>query len=374
MSEKIKLGDYVSIKTGKLDANASKTNGQYPFFTCSIQPLRIDNYSYDCECVLVAGNGDLNVKYYNGKFDAYQRTYIIESINKKVMNNRYLYYLINSKIEHLRNNSIGGVIKYIKLGNLTNIEFNKIDIQKQEECVNLLDKMQEIIDIRKLQIEKLDELIKSQFVEMFGDPFINNKNWEVKELKDISSLIADGSNVDKNLYKTKSDVLFLRIQNVWRNEFRLDDSVYISAEENKGYYDTSLKHGDLLICKIGRNYTKDTSLGRVSIYLGEDDKANYSNNIMRIRLKNDVNCEYINLLLNLKDYQEHIKRVSKGGTDKRALNKSIIGSLPIILPPRNLQDEYINKVHQIDKQKFEIQKSLKEMKKLQGSLTNKYFG
>lgn len=63
-----KLGDYVKIRTGKLDANASSESGQYPFFTCAIEPLKIDSYSYDCECVLVAGNGDLNVKYYSGKF------------------------------------------------------------------------------------------------------------------------------------------------------------------------------------------------------------------------------------------------------------------------------------------------------------------
>ena len=78
---KVKLGDLTKIKTGKLDANASSEDGQYPFFTCSREPLKISNYSYDCECVLVAGNGDLNVKYYNGKFDAYQRTYIIEVDN-----------------------------------------------------------------------------------------------------------------------------------------------------------------------------------------------------------------------------------------------------------------------------------------------------
>lgn len=75
---KVKLGDLTKIRTGKLDANASSSNGEYPFFTCSKEPLCIDSYSYDCECVLVAGNGDLNVKYYHGKFDAYQRTYIIE--------------------------------------------------------------------------------------------------------------------------------------------------------------------------------------------------------------------------------------------------------------------------------------------------------
>ena len=76
--EKVRVSDLTKIRTGKLDANASSEDGKYPFFTCSKEPLRISTYTYDCECVLVAGNGDLNVKYYNGKFDAYQRTYIIE--------------------------------------------------------------------------------------------------------------------------------------------------------------------------------------------------------------------------------------------------------------------------------------------------------
>ena len=72
-----KLGNYVRIRTGKLDANASDPHGIFPFFTCAEKPLRINSYSFDCECILVAGNGDLNVKYYSGKFDAYQRTYVI---------------------------------------------------------------------------------------------------------------------------------------------------------------------------------------------------------------------------------------------------------------------------------------------------------
>ena len=110
--KKVKLGTLVNIKTGKLDVNASSQDGEYPFFTCSVQPLKISSYSYDCECVLVAGNGDLNVKYYNGKFDAYQRTYIIESIDKNELYVKYLYYFMSKYIDVLRAKSIGGVIKY----------------------------------------------------------------------------------------------------------------------------------------------------------------------------------------------------------------------------------------------------------------------
>ena len=119
---KCRLGDLTQIKTGKLDANASSVDGQYPFFTCSREPSRISTYSYDCECVLVAGNGDLNVKYYSGKFDAYQRTYIIQDNGSNRLYIPYLYFFLDGYVEELRKQSIGGVIKYIKLGNLTDAE------------------------------------------------------------------------------------------------------------------------------------------------------------------------------------------------------------------------------------------------------------
>ena len=80
--------------------------------------IKISSYSYDCECVLVAGNGDLNVKYYNGKFDAYQRTYIIEDNDSGKLFMPYLYYFMEGYMEELRKQAIGGVIKYIKLENL----------------------------------------------------------------------------------------------------------------------------------------------------------------------------------------------------------------------------------------------------------------
>ena len=127
----VKLGALTSIKTGKLDANAA-TGGEYPFFSCSSETLSIDTYSYDCECVLVAGNGEFNVKYYNGKFDAYQRTYIIQSTNDR-LSVAFLYRFMGMYVDRLKRQSIGTVIKYIKLGNLTDalIPLPPIDIQEQ---------------------------------------------------------------------------------------------------------------------------------------------------------------------------------------------------------------------------------------------------
>ena len=182
---KVKLGELTKIRTGKLDANASSPDGEYPFFTCSKEPLKISSYSYDCECVLVAGNGDLNVKYYNGKFDAYQRTYIIEDNSNGRLYLPYLYYFMNGYVEELRKLSIGGVIKYIKLRNLTDALIELPDIETQKYIVSILSKIKELIDSRYQELKILENLIKARFVEMFGDPVENPRGYYVATLQDL---------------------------------------------------------------------------------------------------------------------------------------------------------------------------------------------
>ena len=286
----------------------------------------------------------------------------------------YLYYYLKSKKNYVNGIGRGVAQNNINMSILRDFSLPLPTIGQQNEIVIILDKVSSVIALRQQQLSTLDNLIKARFVEMFGNPFDTLK-WDVKELKEVSESMVDGSNVNPDFYESEGDVLFLRIQNVWRNEFRLDDSVYISKDINKEqYYDTSLKTGDLLITKIGRYYTKDSSLGRVSVYRGKDDCANYSNNIMCVRLNDSVNSEFVNVLLNLDDYQSFIKRTSKGGTDKRALSKSLIGSYPIIMPPKELQDEFVDFINQVNKSKAVVNKALNETQLLFDSLMQQYFG
>lgn len=345
--------------------------GKYPVYGASGLIKYINFYKYDKEYIAIvkdgAGIGRTMILPANSSvISTLQYIFPKENINI-----RYLYYALNAM--DLSKYYSGVTIPHIYFKDYKKEELYLPIIDEQINIVNKLDKIREIIDIRKKQIEELDELIKSQFVELFGSPFCNEK-WEIKKIGNMAEIISDGNNIETKYYQETGDVLFLRIQNVWRNEFRLDDSVYVSKEVNDMYLDTSLHTGDILISKIGRYYTKNSSLGRVSLYRGENDKANYSNNIMRIRLKPEYNSEFVNIVLNLEDYQQHIRRESKGGTDKRALSKKIIENFEIINPPIKLQNEYVEKVKIIDKQKFEIQKNLEEMQKLQESLMNKYFG
>ena len=285
----------------------------------------------------------------------------------------FVYYTMSDMyLNQIDRFVVGTTRARISRKNLEGIKIFLPEISKQKKIVEVLDKAQELIDKRKEQIKAMDELVKSRFIQMFGNPFDRTK-WQVKKLKEVSISISDGSNIDKKYYQEHGEVLFLRIQNVWCNELRLEDSVYISENVNQDYIDTSLRTGDLLITKIGRFYTKDSSLGRVSLYLGENDKANYSNNIMRVRLKNEVLSEYINTLLNLDDYNQYIRNVSLGGTDKRALSKTLIGDFPIIVPPMKLQKNFVDFVKQVDNLKSQMESSLKELEDNFNSLMQKAF-
>ena len=115
--EEGKLGDYFDVKTGKKDANFSIENGSFPFFTCSKQTLFAPSYSFEGSAILLAGNGDFNVKRYVGKFEAYQRTYVLIPYNEKYFN--FLYIFIKYYLDELTGGHRGSVISFITKGMIT---------------------------------------------------------------------------------------------------------------------------------------------------------------------------------------------------------------------------------------------------------------
>ena len=117
------LGNVSQIKTGKLNAEEADENGLYPFFTCGSKELRIDEPAFDCEAIIIAGNGEISVKHYKGKFNAYQRTYVLEP-------SEYFYLFLKeceNSIKTLKNNSQGSVIKFITKSMLENISIKVND-------------------------------------------------------------------------------------------------------------------------------------------------------------------------------------------------------------------------------------------------------
>lgn len=167
-AEKVPLGNLVEIKTGKLNANAAVENGKYPFFTCARQVYAIDHYSFDLEAILLAGNnasGDFNVKHYSGKFNAYQRTYIITINKKNQALYRYIYFQLLKSLKEFKKISIGANTRFLKIGMIRDLMIALPSLEEQQRIVATLDSLlsetQQLETLYQKKIAALDELKKS---------------------------------------------------------------------------------------------------------------------------------------------------------------------------------------------------------------------
>ena len=367
----VKLGTLTRIRTGKLDANASSTDGTYPFFTCSRDVLRIATYSYDCECVLVAGNGDLNVKYYAGKFDAYQRTYIIESIDKSKLLTKYLYFFLDIYVEVLRTQSIGGVIKYIKLGNLADALIPLPGIEKQAEIVDCLETCNVIIDRIQQQLTKLDELVKSRFIEMFGDPVSNTFGWKQLLLCNVTSKIGSGATPKggKESYQAEG-ITLIRSMNVHDGRFEYKDLAHITDEQATQLNNVIVQENDVFI-----NITR-ASVARSCIVPSSVLPARVNQHVAIIRcVPERLNAIFANnMFLNDRFKGQLLDIGESGGATRQAITKQQLENLTIIVPPLELQNRFAAFVAEVDKSKLAVKQSLEKLETLKKSLMQEYFG
>ena len=339
---KVKLGDLTKIRTGKLDANASSPNGKYPFFTCSKEPLRINSHSYDCECVLVAGNGDLNVKYYNGKFDAYQRTYIIEDNGNNQLYMPYLYYFMEGYVEELRKLSIGGVIKYIKLGNLTEALIELPKIEDQRTIVDILNKSKRILSYHQQQLQKLDELVKARFVELFGDPISNPHGFDKVDLSELADIKIGpfGSLLHKGDY-IEGGYALLNPSHIIDGKIAPDSELTVSREKYEELSAYHLKAGDVVMGRRGE-------MGRCAVV--PCDGYLCGTGSLLIRTKGDVTADYIQKIISFPSFKKAIEDMAVGQTMPN-LNVPIVSRFQIIKPPIEVQHSYYAFVEQTDKSK-----------------------
>ena len=365
---KVKLGELTNIRTGKLDANAASDDGQYPFFTCSREPLKISSYSYDCECVLVAGNGDLNAKYYNGKFDAYQRTYIIESNGDGRLYIPYLYCFMLGYVEELRKLSIGGVIKYIKLGNLTDALIELPDIETQKHIVDVLNKSKSIIDYRQHQLQSLDDLIKARFVEMFGTYPKNEKNWKTGKIRDLVSEVRYGSS-RKASDGDEGKYPYLRMNNItYSGELDLTDTKTIDIPDDE-LDKCTVKRGDLL---FNRTNSKEL-VGKTCVY-NRDEMMVLAGFVVRVRLNDKALPEFVSAFMNTDFSKAMLLAMCKAAIGQANINAQELQNIGIYIPPIELQRSFVQFKEQIDKSKSVVQKALDEAQLLFDSLMQKYFG
>ena len=160
------LSEIVSIETGKLDSNAATEIGEYPFFTCDPNPLKIDHFAYDTKAILMAGNNanaKFHLNYFEGKFNAYQRTYIFQILDEDNFCLKFLYYYLKSNRKVLSNLGSGTSTKYLTKKVLDNFEIFIPNKKTQEQITNILSKLDQKIELNEKMNEKLEEIAKTLF-------------------------------------------------------------------------------------------------------------------------------------------------------------------------------------------------------------------
>ena len=346
MSGFVKLGDLTHIRTGKLDANASSENGQYPFFTCSKEPLRIASYSYDCECVLVAGNGDLNVKYYDGKFDAYQRTYIIESADKRKLLVKYLYFFLDIYVEVLRTQSIGGVIKYIKLSNLTDALIPLPSIKRQAEIIECLEKCNTLIDKRQREIALIEQTVKSRFIELFGMPGTDAFGWGLVPLGSTCNINPKKS-LDSRLV-SGAVVSFVPMPAVTEHG-EIDATAIKEYDEVKTGF-TYFAENDVLFAKI----TPCMENGKGAVAKGLHNGIGFGSTEFHVLrpISGKSDPYWIYTLTAFSQFRMDAASNMTGSAGQRRVPASFLENYRVSLPPIALQEQFAAFVEQTDKSKY----------------------
>lgn len=293
---------------------------------------------------------------------------ILRKENKE-MDTEFCGLFLRSKSAYLREKCTGATIPHIQRRALEDIKIPKISLNKQIEIKNIINKAQELIDKRKEQIQDLDELVKSQFIEMFGDPITNPKNIEQVYLKDLSKLITKGASPNWqgiDYVDDETQTLFVTSENVREGYIDLSKKKFLMDAFNEKQKRSVLQNGDFLINIVG------ASIGRAAQF-NLDIKANINQAVALVRLKDGViNDKYLLTYLNspkaLKMYESMQVSVARANLSLQNIN-----DLEILLPPIELQNKFADFVKQVDKLKFEMEKSLKELEDNFNALMQKAF-
>lgn len=283
----------------------------------------------------------------------------------------YLYYVV--QYMHLEKYFTGATIPHIYFKDYKAEQFNLDAIERQKEIVSSLQKVETLIKVRQQQLQKLDELIKARFVEMFGEPFSNPMKW--KKVKIAKTVTVEPQN---GMYKPQSNYVtdgfgtpILRIDGFYNGKVTNYSTLkrLICTDDEKQKY--LLKEDDVVINRVNSlEY-----LGKCAHISGMAEETVYESNMMRMHFdSNRFNAVYVTHLLCSSFVYDQIVNHAKKAVNQASINQKDVLDFDIYEPPVELQNQYATFVKEVDKSKAAVQKSLDEAQLLFDSLMQQYFG
>lgn len=351
-----------TITTGKLNANAMVENGKYPFYTCDATPFRIDKYAFDEEAILISGNGSQvgHINYYKGKFNAYQRTYVLYDFND-VKVKYLLHYLSGYLRDYIIIHSKKGSVPYITLPMLQNFKVPVPPLEVQCEIVHILDEL--TIKSEKLNQDLNKELVLRQKQYRYYKEKIICKNINTKWVP-----LLNVANTYTGLTYKPSDVssdgtLVLRSSNIQNNKLCFDDNVFVSIDNIPER--AIVKENDILICV--RNGSK-ALIGKSAIITKHDKKMAFGAFMTILRATDEINSRYLLHVWQSSLIQDMIHNDS--GMPINQITKKMLEKMKIPVPEKEEQEKIADTLDKfdaifseiLDKINCEIDSQLKQYK------------
>jgi type I restriction enzyme S subunit len=346
-----KLGDLCTIETGRLNANKAVDDGAYPFFTTAEKTSRINSYRWDTEALLIAGNANVgSVKHYAGKFEAYQRTYVLTNFNQDI-NVRFLFHFTRAFLKkYLANKSNSAAMTYIVLSTLKNFEIPVPPLPVQEEVVRILDSFTELE--AELEAELADR--KEQY-EYYRD-YLLDKNTlekidgtaiETKRLDEVFDSF-NGMGGVSNKWDDDGNCQFIDYKNVYNNT-KVDVSNTPYATVKKISNQRAIKQGDIL-CTCASEVPNECALSAVV----EDnirDNIFLDDHLFGLRVKEEyadlVNTTYINYYFTTFEHRKNVFKAVHGVTRYYIDTKAFM-RIPVPVPSLATQERVVDILDRFD--------------------------
>ena len=293
-----------------------------------------------------------------------QRSVAVIKPEREVVNNRYLMYQLQNMRPFLEKEARGVAQKGIYLKQVSQLDIKLPELEHQMQIVKVLDKASKLIFLRRQQLAKMDELVKAQFVEMFGDPSNNPMGWKKQNFEDIALLITDGEHMTPQ--RTNKGIYLLSARNILNHTIQLDDVDYIDEEEYGRIARRIVpQQGDVLVSCSG-------SIGRCCVVPSEL-KFQMVRSVALIRFNNTINPIFAEWLIATDELQKQIY-TSATQSSQANLFQGKIRKLCGYIPPLSLQNQFAAFVECVDKQKRTVQQSLEKLELMKKALMQEYFG
>ncbi len=351
-----------------IKAGDATQDGDYMFFTSSEdESKRFSDYQFDGEGIIMGTGGNATLHYYSGKYAV--STDCVVLLPDGRVKCKYLYYFFLANMPLLEAGFKGAGLKHTNKKYIGNIELEEIPPQhEQDNIINVLDRIDRIIQRRNRELAAFADLIKARFVEMFGDPDTNPMGWTERPLSEMLNVLG-GYAFKSEGFSEVDGIPVLRIGNINAGFFKPVNMVFWEEDEILERY--IMYPGDLVMSLTGTVGKDD--YGNVCILGNDYDRYYLNQRNAKLELKEGLDKYFLSQLLRFEKIKKRLTGISRGVRQANISNKDIL-NLKIPVPPIELQQQFASFVAQIVKSKAAIQKSLDETQLLFDSLMQKYFG